>query len=488
MGSNTYTEDELKKVLKNLFSEKKRVRDLEKQLEEKGLQKRFQAKLADVHKHSLADEYTRLKAVYLEKEVENDDLKSQIARVRPTLKKLMIELKSTTSEIEILKSQQCTGENEELKQALEEANHAVESLQESNQALLLKLSEHEKEVEVLNSVQCHTHKLEEECEGLREASRIDADNQQALEKQIRALDQDLCTARDALTQAQEKAQAHETTHMQHFELERGRLVERLAETVAQMQKQAEMLTQQREEIALLHNQIKGQEELQAEIVQLRAELESAQIQLQESDFVALRAEYESQMQEALRSFSQKEMVHEESLERCYVKMREMAQRHAEMVEEREMLYKKGEDHNKFLAKFEKEQNVLQISLKNIKGQYEEMETELIQSGQLLAKKVKETTLLGDLAESQQNQIMELQALNEKLVNSSAQVTENLTKEWQSKCLTLQTELEEQKGQLIELQNLRKTYEQMASTFSNLKTILGNTLEPLQPQSPQDPGN
>ena len=488
MGSNTYTEEEFKKVLKNLFSEKKRVKDLEKQLEEKGLQKRFQAKLTDLHRHSLADDYTKLKAACLEKEAENDELKGQITKVRPALKKLMIDLKSATSEIEILKSQHTTGENEQLKKALGEANLAVEALQQSNQTLLLKLSEIEKEAEMLKGAQSQTLKLEKECESLREASSIYAgvyaDNQQAHEEQIGALERDLYTAQEAL----KHSRTQEAMHTQHFELERGRLVERLAETVAQMQRQTEMLTQQREEIAVLHHQIKEQETWQAEIAQLRTKLESTQRQLQESDFVSLRAEYESQMQEALRNFSQKESAHEESLERCYVKMREMAQRHAEMVEEREMLFKKGEDHNKFLAKFEKEQGVLQASLKNIKLQYEEMEGELVQAGQLLAKKVKETTLLGDLVESQKNQIMELQALNEKLVHSGAQATENLTKEWQSKYLAQQVEMEEQKGQLIELQKLRTTYEQMASTFSNLKTILGTALEPIQPQSPQDLGN
>ena len=471
MESNTYTDDEFKKVLKNLFSEKKRVKDLEKQLEEKGLQKRFQAKLTDLHQHSVADEYSKLKSAYLQQASENEALKEQIIKVRPALKKLMSDLKNATSEIEILKSQAKTEESEQLTFAFQEANLALELMQKSNHALLRKLAEMEKEVDELKQEHKHTHnhahKLEEECESLREVSKGHTATQQALEQQIRSLEQNLQAAQEALIEAR----SQDVTLTQHLELERGKLIERLAEAVAQLQRQAEQLSQQREENT-----------------QLRTELESTQRQLQGSDFMTLRSEYESQMQEALRSFSQKEIAHEESLERCYIKMREMAQRHAELVEEREMLYKKGEGHQKFLAKFEKEHSLLQTSLKNTQLQYEEMEAELIQTGQLLAKKVKETTLLGDLVESQKNQIMELQALNAQLVHSGTQAIENLTKEWQNKYFALQAEMEEQKGQLIELQKLRTTYEQMASTFSNLKTILGSTLEPPPFENPQDSGN
>ncbi|MFC2049352.1 hypothetical protein ACFLR2_01610 [Chlamydiota bacterium] len=491
MASNTYTEEEFKKVLKNLFAEKKRVKDLEKRLEEKGLQKRFQAKLTDIHKLSLSEEYAKLKAALLEKEQECSELKGQVDKVRPALKKLMTDLKNAAFEIETLKSERHSHENEELKKAVA----SIASLQEHNQALEQALA-----------------KKEEEGAKLSEAHErivlLQAENQHAFDDQIRLLKGELDAAQGAL----EEVRAHGQKEAERFEAERGHLVERLAETLGQMQRQSEMLTEQREEIALLRKQAEEEELQKVEMVELRAALEAAEKQLQESDFVALRREYEAKMQEALVSFSHKEVAHEESLEHCYVKMREMAKRHAEIVEEREILYKKVEDHNKFLAKFEKEQGVLQTSLKSVKLQCEEGEAELRQAQQHLAKKVKETTLLQDLAESQKLQLLELHALIEKqkselerLQNSihlqrvqdekmlevekeRARALENQIKEWENKYLALQKDWEEKKGQLHELQQLRKTYEQMASTFSNLKTILGHNLDPSQPENTQDPGN
>lgn len=97
--SNTYTDEDFKKILKNLFTEKKRVKELERQLEEKGLQKRFRAKLSDIHKLSMTEEYAKLKEAYHRKELECDHCKNQLERVRPALKKLLTELKSARREI-----------------------------------------------------------------------------------------------------------------------------------------------------------------------------------------------------------------------------------------------------------------------------------------------------------------------------------------------------------------------------------------------------
>jgi hypothetical protein len=103
--TDTYTEDEFKRVLKNLFSEKRRVRELEKQLEGKTLQKKFQAKLSDIHKISIAEEYAKLKEAYHNKELECDRLKHQLDQVRPVLKKLINELNRVRQELRGFKQQ-----------------------------------------------------------------------------------------------------------------------------------------------------------------------------------------------------------------------------------------------------------------------------------------------------------------------------------------------------------------------------------------------
>ncbi len=417
MAADSYTEEEFKKVLKNLFSEKKKVKDLEKQLEERGIQKRFQAKLADIHKFSLTEEYAKLKASYLEKENECAQIKSQLERVRPILKKLMVDLKSATAEVESLKSQP-QQEVEALKRELASVEQEVQEGKQRVHTLEIELVKKSAEKNLLEE---QHQLLLGELKSLRESSE---------------------------KEAKEAAQ--------------------------------KLIEQSRDSAMALDKACVGHE---SEIIQLKEALDKAQAEFEKSDFVALRKEYELKVDAALVTFSQKEKAHEEALEHCYVKMREMSQRHGESVEEREQLYKKLEDHKKILAKREKEQTQLQSSLKNAHLQAEEQEAELRKAQHHLAKKMKETTLLEDSVESLKGQLNETQtklslqqehevkmtaALKERALSA-----EQSTKEWQEKYHLLQKEFHGAKEELGELQQLRKTYEQMAITFSNLKHIIGH---------------
>jgi chromosome segregation ATPase len=132
LGSNTYTEDEMKQLLKNLFAEKKKVKELQKQLEERGIQKKFQTRLADIHKLSLTEEYAKLKTAYLEKEKEREHLKSQLTKVRPALKRLVEDLKSAHAEIAKLKLQELTPK-EEVEKDLIKAKCQIEKLTQENE-------------------------------------------------------------------------------------------------------------------------------------------------------------------------------------------------------------------------------------------------------------------------------------------------------------------------------------------------------------------
>ncbi len=105
MALETYSEEEFNKVLKNLFTEKKRVKELEKQLEERGAQKKFFTKLSDIHKISIAEEYAKLKEAYHALERERDEIKDQLDKVKPVLKKLVQELLLAREEVEQFKAQ-----------------------------------------------------------------------------------------------------------------------------------------------------------------------------------------------------------------------------------------------------------------------------------------------------------------------------------------------------------------------------------------------
>jgi hypothetical protein len=465
MEPNAYTEEDFKTILKNLFAEKKRVKDLEKRLSNKGLQASFQAKLTDIHKFSLAEEYAKLKTAYLEKEQTCELLKAQLDKVRPALKKFLGDLKNAQEEIASLKELKDTEIDAELQKALQALEVSEQRKAALEQHLALIQSEAQKEL--------GEQLLEHEVQELREQQAACAEYKQTFEDQMRKLQQDVIWAQN---QGREE--------IENFGAERSALIERLAEALGQIQNNSEVLTHQREEIAFLHTQVAIKERLEAENAHVHAELERAKQEWQRSDFALLRQEYEIKMQEALLSFSQKERNHEETLECCYAKMREMVQRYGLIVEEREELYKTVEGLKQSNANLHQGHTEHHIALNNTKLLCEELEGELRHAQQHLAKKVKETALLEDQAESQKVRVCELQETLEKQVSEIAYLKQNLqlqeekgqgaeklAQEWEATHLSLQQDWEKQKQELIELQQLKTTYEQMASTFSNLKTHL-----------------
>ncbi len=163
MAANTYTEEEFKKVLKTLFAEKKRVKELQKRLDEKGIYKKFQTKLSDIHKHSITDEYATLKNAYAEKEKENADLKSKLDKVRPAIKKMVEELKAAR-----LKSQESECDEvskEQLVKALEELERTKAQVEAERSHLV------ERMAETLSTVQRQSEIIKELQEGLFETQK-----------------------------------------------------------------------------------------------------------------------------------------------------------------------------------------------------------------------------------------------------------------------------------------------------------------------------
>lgn len=480
MTPNTYTEEEFKQVLKNLFAEKKRVKELQKQLEERGIQKKFQAKLADIHKFSLAEEYAKLKSAYADREQESAHYKKQFEKVRPALRRLVDELKAAQREIERFKTQEAP--KDEFKELLEKATVKIRELEQEK----LKVSQEAEAA--LQAERKHTLLLEEEKEELRKKTEL-------------------------------------------LEVERMHLVDRLAESVGQLQRQTErieelqenlLLSEEREKTALEEvkqakfelaqttftftqshqgaeyelSLLKAEKEaLEARIGKLEVEAEEARVAKTPvlCEHGDLQSDLESLQEKFTALMAQKEAAHEENLERGYEKMRELSTKLGEERQQREQVERKCEENEKQILS-------IQTTLKNTKLLCEERDAEIRKAQQHLAKKVKETTILHDLVERQKNQLLELQGVVERqkndlekientlqvqrqheeklqtLAKERTQAAEDLTKEWQEKYLSLQQDWQEKKGQLLEFQKMRKTYDQMATTFSSLKHILGNPLD------------
>lgn len=451
MGSNTYTEEEFKKVLKTVFTEKKRVKELQKKLEERGVQKKFGAKLSQMHNQSLSEEMAKLQERHAEKELECQQLSEKLDKVRPALKRLVEDLKQAREEVEILKTPQ--------------GNAFV----------------------------------------------------QEVEAQLA------------------KVEAREKQESARFEAERSKLVERLAEELSQIQRQTEVIKELREQVSHYTNlQHKFEEEaaqkhqIEQRLWQVEEQLGEAHKQLQASDVGSVRAEYEQKFKEeqerhealvahlnqeilAARAERDKakgeysdltEQFHEaldekeRGLEKSYAKMRELSSRHAEMVEELEKLSQDVEARKEKYVRLEKELAVVQNCEQAAKLKCQEHDAEMRQAQAHLAKKVKEATILRDMAERQKEQLAELQGTvntqkNElerltsslnlqqqheqkmaEMAKERNQAAEALAKEWQDKFLALQQQTQEERTELAALQKIRDEYDQMALTVANLKNILG----------------
>jgi len=205
---HSHSEEEFKQVLKNLFAEKKRVKELEKQLEEKSVQKKFQTKLTDIHKLSLTEEYAKLKAAYYEKEKESEHYKSQFEKVRPALKKLVDDLK--------------------------EAHSTITSLKEQLECVALECA----------ALQKSRIPLEEELKVTRQRVNLLEGQKEVFDQKVQELER---------TKMEEKNERH------RLESERGGLVEKLADAFSQMQRQSEMIKDLRFELSSIHKQTQEDE-------------------------------------------------------------------------------------------------------------------------------------------------------------------------------------------------------------------------------------
>lgn len=545
MNTNTYTEEEFKKLLKTLFAEKKRVKELQKQIEDKHVQKKFQAKLSDIHKRSLSEEYPKLKEAFEEKELEAEMYRGQLEKVKPALKKLVDDLKQARGEIERLKSESPLADTLELNrlhQLNEEAKETIRSLEEEKTKWFQK---------------------EEELIRIEDALETERNERGRIEKILEGKEEEVL-----------RLQANEQKEIERFEGERTRLVERLADCLSQIQRQTETLKELQDELNKGHREkesvekerqcyfeqteeskralLELTEEYKAlkekwmladeELGQLRSvlgrqaqELEEREVeltlikdQLQRSDLASIREEYELKMQEALSvketeisqlvavtlelqkseeaarmALIEQEAGAESVLEKMYAEMRELSIRHALMVEELEKQKLLLEEKTNRQTKMEKEISSLQSGLQNTKLLCDEREAEIRKAQQHLAKKVKETTILRDLAERQKVQLQDLhgvlnkqkseienmqnhlnlQKIHEEKLQTMAkersQVAEAQSKEWQEKYLALQKDWQEIKAQMIDLQKIRKSYDQMTTTFSSLKHLLGKSDLPEQ---------
>lgn len=369
LAEQTYTEDEFKQLLKNLFTEKKRVRQL---------QRKFQSKLSGAN---VSDQFLKFKQAFEAKERECQIFAERLGKVKPAIKKLMLQ-------------------SEEFE------------------------------------------KLQEQLRG--ETSR--------------------------------------------FEAEKSKLVEKLAESISQSQRQTDVIKDLHKEISSLrqagndlkekfeglNRELEDKEELQKQLYQLRESSElwqekqrvleerlmQQQQQLEESDVAAIHDEYLGQIK-ALKSELEDS---ERAKERLSSDNSELAENYENF--KRQLKEKQEKEHEWDGTKMK-----LQSDLQAHRLRLEDVETELHQAQQHLGKKVKESTLLRDQTERQKVQLEEQGVELERLKSQRNAVKDQEDKlrsqleMWQQRADGLQDQLQEQRDEISDLHKVKKQYDQIKNALN-----------------------
>lgn len=520
------TEEELKRVLKTLFAEKKRVKELEKAVDTQSVHKKFYHKLAHLHKASLAEECRTWKESALQKEQEIADLKEKLRQVSPAIRKLVEALKKTEREalpehasaeeaewrerseqlsakVLLLEQEKERGDAERnrLMERLSESLHQIQqqietthSLREEITLLEAKVEEREEKVGEYEQKVSLLHGKIEESLRLSEMNSLLKDQMRALEERG---EQERHTfslhMREWAQQEKELYGKIEKLERVKEELENHDLTSVRAEYEARAAEEAAAAAVLLEETRRVH--LVEKEEL------IRAHDTALQLLHQQFKEVSgerdqVKAEYTKLVAELPRLLEEKEKV----LEQAYEKMRELSTRHADNVEKLERAHRQIEEREQHIHYLEQEVTKAHTSIKNAQLHCEGRNAEIRKAQQHLAKKVKETALLRDLVERQKEQVATLQGTIhkqkeeleqvrhhleehtgeerrlEQLLQERTQAEEARTKEWHDARLSLQKEVEGQREELAELYKLRDNYDQMVATVASLKTILGKSAE------------
>lgn len=449
MASQSCTEEEFKKILKPLLDEKKKVIELQEKLKanhgEKNTKKKFGIS-AENEKGILKDQ-------------EIQSLKDNLAKVKPTIQKLVDELKKTNDELRDIKTTNSEKEKD-FQRILQEKECQIDELKfylEKNKSQEAPISSDEL-IELQNKIQAEeerSYKLEKENENLIEKIET-LENQQY--------------------QKDEKAQLLS----KQLDTERAKLVEKLAETLSQFQKQNELLQEYREEAVILKKEAEMLNEqkrrIEGEVEELKEELDilkkeffhqresslekeksidilkkalheteskllNHQGPFQETEIAKVRIEYEEMLtkqketyQEELKlkiseqakeyqeSFQQekhdleekfsfeilqKEKAHDMLLKSFEEKNREITDTLAQAQQNIDALKSELKQNEESIKQNLCEIENLKIDVQNKSLQNEEKEGEIKKAQQHLAKKIKESTLLRDVLERQKMQITQL---------------------------------------------------------------------------------
>jgi chromosome segregation ATPase len=537
MLKNTYTEEEFKKMVKTLLTDRRQEEE------------------------------------HPEPEIEL--LRRQLDKVKPALKKLVEDLKETKEELIRLKSAQNQEEKEQqivsLKQTLQEQKKEFEeklleatgqnqipfyqqeilrlekTLEEekgraaqSETGLKSLIFKHEERLKVFEKEEERLLNFEEERARLVERLADSVTLTQRQNDQIRDL-------------REESNQWSEGKKLLEGELERTKLklIEREEETEA-LKKRCSHLTEEEERLKSACTTFsKELERREEEALLLKKRVLEVETTLKESDLTLMRQEYEEKLEklsqesklkitnllsekdsaleemrishqageifqrqekeralaelvhlreEFARMQGERERIHEDLLSQSYAKLKELFSKNSSLLEENHGLKESLTQAQERVGKREQEAESLDSLLQNTKYKAQEKELEIRKAREHLAKKVKESAMLRDVLERQKNQLIEQQAalVNHKneveklksalhlqriheeklelLGKERAQAAELLSKEWQEKYFALHQEWQKAKTQVNDLLKMKKHYEQLHSTMASLKSLLGKTGE------------
>lgn len=454
MSTKSQTEDEFKKILKNLFTEKKKTKDSKEQGKEKNPKEKFHAKVEKLQTLAFEEELLQVKAALLESEKQRQILHLQVEKSKPALQKL---------------NQDCQ-ELQKKNTLMQEENKEQERLlQERKANFLQEQGAHHEELE--KSLQ-EKALLEKKYEKIQKILAQENEERELLQGNYEQLEK-------AFKQNQRHFREQSEEHFSEMRI--------MQERVASMEYQLKQT-----DLAKVHEEYEQKiEQCRKEHKELTEQLNHRMTEALSEKELATRELFHIK-QNVISLIEKKERGMEEKLQEGYQSLQEWIDKSEYLEEERGRLLAALEEKSRLLMEKQEAIVLFQKGVEELTQRVEEGEAEVHKAQLHLAKKVKESALFQDVAQRQKEQLIEEQKrvsqereLRIQLERSleNYQQNEDKLKSFTEDCnkeakavirkleeyiVQLEKEIEKQQIKIGELEKYQEGYEKLLTIFNGLK--------------------
>ena len=480
MVEPAYTEEDLKKLLKQLVFEKKRAQALEQKLQESdpSLPQKFHSKLLQKRDGALVAECEQLRLQLVDKEDAIVNLHKQLNKAKPALKQLLEQLQEAQARIKeyenqpVAQPQAWEEHQKQLHAALAEVTQAKKDKDEGVHALHQELDKmregHQREVQRFENERARL--VEKMADSLSQHQR-----QHEIVKDLHEEINRLRQSNQDLKQHLEKGQVNLEGLMEHKRNDADHIRE--LEKSNEGEREARVLLQQR--LTVLEEQLAS-----SDVAAIHRDY-AVTLQTQREELSVHMQRMEAERDAAMQRLTTLEKSHEETVEASYAQLQELNRKIASMTAESLKVEDECKRLQEQLVHWQKEASTSQAACREAEQIGVERLQEIRQAQQHLAKKVKEATLLRDMTEEQKiklaqydeehtRTLADMQQLKQghQLQKMHEEKLQMLVEEWQDKFREQTQELQSSKYELGQLQKVKKQYDELSTAVIDIKNTLG----------------